>query len=389
MKVVIKKHMRKGLLLFLPLFLTLLLRIFWNQNGFADWYAKTIFPIFPNTIGRLLSPIPFSVYEWILYTIISTGIVLVLLSLFFLIKKLYYLFIASRRKRGTLSFRQKKPYFPSKKLIFHIFYWIAVLSSFVLFLLHATDLINYRRSSVSKDFGLTVAPSSVSDLTDLCTQLAKEVNKLSKQIPVDEQGLLKLPSSYQEDAKQAMEGLGKQYKAFSGYYPNAKPVTFSRGMSHLNLTGLYSPFTLEANYNKDIPSYNIPYTICHEFAHLKGFIREDEAGFIAYMACINSSNVVLQYSGTLSAFIYATNALYETGDTETYQTIFSSLTEQVERDIVYNSYYWNQFRGKISDIAQSANDQYLKSNHQTDGVKSYGRMVDLMLAFYHAHSDAS
>ena len=28
------------------------------------------------------------------------------------------------------------------------------------------------------------------------------------------------------------------------------------------------------------------------------------------------------------------------------------------------------------------NDTYLKLQNQTDGVKSYGRMVDLMLAYY-------
>lgn len=383
MKRVIKKHMKKGLLLFLPLFLTVILRLVWNIDGFADWYATTIFPIFPNTIGRLLSPIPFSIYEWILYILVGFGIFLLFSASFFLLKWIWYqLFIVRRRKR-TLSFRRDKPFFPSKKTITTIIYWLAVLASFVLFLLHATDLVNYRRTSVAKDFGLTISPSSLEDLTHLCEQLADELNELSKEIPVDENGLLKLPDSYEKDAKQAMEQLGEQYPAFSGYYPNVKPVTFSRGMSYLNLTGLYSPFTLEANYNKDIPSYNIPYTICHEYAHLKGFIREDEAGFIAYMACSNSSHVVLKYSGTLSAFIYATNALYETGDTKTYQTLFQSLTKQVIRDIQYNSSYWNQFQGKVSEIAESANDQYLKANHQTDGVKSYGRMVDLMLALYH------
>ena len=376
MKPIIKKHMKQGILLCLPLLLTMLLRIFWNKKGFADWYAKHIFPIFPNTFGRLFSPIPFSVYEWILYFCVAFLVILFATIIFLLIKSFFY----KRHKRGTLSFRQKTPWFPSKKLITRFLYSIAVLASFVLFLLHATDLINYQRSSVAIDFDLTVEPSSVNKLSNLCKKLALELNELSTKIPVDQNGLLKLPDTYAKDAKEAMQNLGKQYPAFSGYYPNAKPVTFSRGMSYLNLTGLYSPFTIEANYNKDIPTYNIPYTICHEYAHLKGFIREDEAGFIAYMACKNSSNLVLQYSGTLSAFIYATNALYEVGATKDYNSIFDSLEKQILRDIQYNSYYWNQFQGKLSEIAESANDQYLKANNQTDGVKSYGRMVDLMLA---------
>ena len=38
--------------------------------GFAQWYAVHLFPLFPNTIGRLLSPLPFSVYEFVLYALV-------------------------------------------------------------------------------------------------------------------------------------------------------------------------------------------------------------------------------------------------------------------------------------------------------------------------------
>lgn len=38
-----------------------------SGTGFAQWYAEYLFPVFPNTIGRLLSPLPFSVYEWVLW----------------------------------------------------------------------------------------------------------------------------------------------------------------------------------------------------------------------------------------------------------------------------------------------------------------------------------
>ena len=284
-------------------------------------------------------------------------------------------------KKTALSFQRKKSSSKFKRWVFSCLYAIGLIGSFATFFLHYADLVQYRRSSVANDFHIEVKERSVSDLSALCESLAEQLNLLSEQIPVDEKGLLKLPSSYASDAKQAMEQLGKQYPSLDGYYPNPKPVTLSHQMSYLNLTGLYSPFTIEANYNDDIAAYNIPYTICHELAHLKGFIREDEAGFIAYVVCTSSDDPILQYSGNLSAFIYATNALYSAGATDDYKTIFSSLSQQVLRDISYNSYYWNQFEGPVATVAENANDTYLKANHQTDGVKSYGRMVDLMLAF--------
>jgi hypothetical protein len=34
----------------------------------------------------------------------------------------------------------------------------------------------------------------------------------------------------------------------------------------------------------------------------------------------------------------------------------------------------------VAEKADAVNNTYLKSNNQEDGVKSYGRMVDLLLA---------
>ena len=36
----------------------------------------------------------------------------------------------------------------------------------------------------------------------------------------------------------------------------------------------------------------------------------------------------------------------------------------------------------MAEAANQINDVYLKVNDQKDGVKSYGRMVDLMLEYY-------
>ena len=49
-----------------------------------------------------------------------------------------------------------------------------------------------------------------------------------------------------------------------------------------------------------MPYYNIPHTICHELSHLKGFMREDEANFIGYLACIGSDSPDFRYSGYLT-----------------------------------------------------------------------------------------
>ena len=91
-----------------------------------------------------------------------------------------------------------------------------------------------------------------------------------------------------KNGQNAMKGLANEYPQFKSWYPYPKPLIHPRLLSVQQLTGVYSPFTVEANYNSEIPAYNIPHTICHELSHLKGYMREDEANFIGYLACTGS-----------------------------------------------------------------------------------------------------
>ena len=61
---------------------------------------------------------------------------------------------------------------------------------------------------------------------------------------------------------------------------------------------------------------------------------------------------------------------------------FSLLSDIVKADIYDNSEYWKQFEGPVSEISETVNDTYLKANDLEDGTKSYGRVVDLLLAEY-------
>ena len=138
---------------------------------------------------------------------------------------------------------------------------------------------------------------------------------------------------------------------------------------------------MEANVNVDIPDYAIPAIMNHEITHFKGFMREDEANFIAYLTCIYSGNADFIYSGEMLALDYAARQLRSVSSSD-YQRIMSGLSAGVIQDLRANSAYWNQFKGPIAEFSKSVNDAYLKSNHQFDGIKSYGRMVDLLLAYY-------
>mgnify|MGYP000865784150 CR=1 FL=1 len=327
----------------------------------AQLYASYIFPIFPNTLGRLLSFFPFSVFEVSLY-LLSVG---VLFTLFAALISLLH-----KSGRHWLLLRTPK-----------IMVTALCLCTTILLMITLTCSINYSRDGIAKDMGIVTGPASHDNLVSLCLLLIDDVNSLTPERDMSMTALHK-------KTKKSMEALGKKYPSLNGYYPNPKPVIMSSWMSDIGLTGIFSPYTIEANYNKDVPDYIKPYTICHELSHLQGYIGEDDAGFIAYLACANSESEELRYSGAMNALSFVLNALYEDSTEEEYQRILSKIPERATADLKRNQQYWQKHQGTASRISTAVNDTYLKANAQSDGIQSYGRMVDLLLAYYGLNSHA-
>ncbi len=244
---------------------------------------------------------------------------------------------------------------------------------------------NYFRSPVAESFGIEVEKSDPKLLKEMCVDYAKKASEVRERLTgcEDSEGVFRLDLSFGElgeMSRDAMTALGERIDVLGGTYPVPKKVLLSRGLSHLNITGFFFPFTVEANVNADIPDYSVAFVMCHELSHIKGFMREDEANFIGCVACEESDNDVLAYSGYMEALILSSNALYAT-DPQLYDEVRPYFSDGVRRDLADNSRYWAQFKDtKASEIGEKMNDTYLKANAQSDGTKSYGRAVDLLLA---------
>lgn len=246
--------------------------------------------------------------------------------------------------------------------------------------------MNYYRYNFSTYSNLEISDSSVDELYALTKSLALEADDLRAQIPsVDEEGVYRLSMSDYELAAladKAYSSLAEDYPVLKGSYAEPKPVLLSKLMSNTEITGIFFPFTMEANVNVDIPDYSIAATMLHELAHLRGFMREDEANYLSYLAGMKSDQVELQYSSTMLALIVAGNALYNQNP-DLYFQIRDMYSEGVLKDIRANASYWAQYEDTVvSTVSNRINDTYLKANAQRDGVQSYGRMLDLLLAKY-------
>ena len=157
---------------------------------------------------------------------------------------------------------------------------------------------------------------------------------------------------------------------------------FSKIMSYLDFTGFFFPFTGEANINTDSPACFIPSTIAHELAHQRGVAAEDEANFVAVLACLENGDPVYCYSACLLAYTHLGNALYS-ADYDAWYAVYSSLSDGVRNDLAANNAYWAGFKTPVSGISNSVYTGFLHSYGQTLGLRSYGACVDLLVAYYY------
>ena len=328
--------------------------------GFAESYASVIYPLFIRTVGRIIGLLPFSVAEVLLYILVIYVIDLIIRCV-------------SRLFLGRFSF--------DAAVVFIV--RLAAATGIIALVFTVFCGINYHRNTFARNAGLTAAPSSVVELAALYVSLADDINEDANSVVRDGEGIFDIGMSLKECNKAcvtAMKELGQQMSSLGGFYPQPKSVMAWQLLSYQNVTGVYSPFTVEANYNGNIPAFTLPFTICHELSHLKGYMREDEANFIGWLSCASSDEAWLRYSGNLTAFITVGNALYE-ADSEAWSQVWTQLCPSAKADIQSNNDYWKRFEGKAAETHERVNNAYLKANGQSDGVKSYGKMVDLMLAW--------
>lgn len=356
-----KKRKKKGIavvLLFGCSFLMLLAAS--ADMEWARWYSEKVYPLWVNSIGRLFGIFPFSVAEICLYIFIVSC-----------------LFCAGRFICRFVRKRQRAHEIP--EAVLHVLLTVSIL----FFIFTLTCGLNYLRPSFAKEYDLKTESYSAGELGRVCRILTDHVRQWGQEIPRGTDGLAVVGDSgkVRQEAVTAMQKLGNIYPVLKGYYPKPKGLLFPEFLSIQSLTGIYSPFTIEANYNQDMTAYNIPFTMCHELSHLRGFMQEEEANFIAYLACMESGRPEFRYSASLMGWIYCMNVLAD-ADPVLYEEIRMELLPEAEQDLAANNEFWDRYEGTIAEVSNKVNDTYLKANGQDDGVESYDRMVDLLVAYY-------
>jgi hypothetical protein len=227
--------------------------------------------------------------------------------------------------------------------------------------------INYRRLPLAHSLGLDVHPSEVGELLALAQELVQDAN-LAREGRAENGGVFALPQGRDETLRQA---------AAEGVRPKASRL--SAALARLGISGIFVPFTGEPLVNDLLPDSELPWSAAHEVAHARGWAREDEANFLAFQACREHADPGFRYSAFLVASLYAVRALAE-ADPQAARPVSAQRSAAVRRDIEAVLAYQRRYEGRLADAGDRVNDLYLRAQGESRGVRSYGRMVDLMLA---------
>jgi len=323
-------------------------------NFIEKYYSNGIYPYISSFFRTILSWLPFSIGDILLLI----AFIYILISIFRFLKN---------RPRNY------------KKAFFNI----ASKLSILYFFFYLFWGLNYYRNPLQESMQLTVPQYNIEELTLLTEKLLIKTQEahfnLTKNDTIPVQTIF-TQTELLEKTEKGYAILANKYPQFTYKHAKVKKSIFSTPMSFMGFSGYLNPLTGEAQVNYNSLDFKIPATASHEVAHQLGYANESEANFIGYLAATNSDDLLFQYSGYLLALQYALGNIYRS-DKDLYHEIRNRLPIGIKKNLATNHKYWEKYDNPLMPYFHKIYSTYLKANHQKDGMKSYGKMIGLVMAY--------
>ena len=248
---------------------------------------------------------------------------------------------------------------------------------------------NYARPSLVERLGWPEwQPPEVSELEMVATTAIEAANQAYWDIHHTEDAgeptpmpadLGELDRALEEGWRRAVESLDLS-ETYGRRYGRTKRLLLTPIVARLGVSGVYFPWTAEANVLWDSPAVRRPQSMAHEKAHQRGTGPESEASFLGFVAAAHAPHPHARYS----AYVFAQGQLLgmlARADREAFRRVASRRYPGVQRDLAAAAAYSSQFRGVGRSIGRSMNDRVLRTNRVRGGLLSYRRSVRLLLTF--------
>ncbi len=241
---------------------------------------------------------------------------------------------------------------------------------------------NYGRVPLADQLQLDVRELSTDDLWDELRSAAKYVSILRAQLPLrDTFDLASLPLA--QGSPLSLEAAVRKQLGALGY-PNGGGVRVRKVVPgvllHFSTSGIYFPLTGEGHVDAGLHTLQVPFVTAHETLHGYGITDEGSCNFVAYLACIHADNLYLRYSGHLTYYRYV-GAAVARRDPRGYAAFRQNLPAGVRADLDNINASLDKYTAVAPVLRDAIYDSYLKSQGVADGLASYSRLIDLVVAW--------
>ena len=311
--------------------ISLLLKFVLNSSLIEEYYSTNFFLVYRKFFNQVISPFSFP-FSYIFILLIILAVIFILL-----------------RKRHKFIFL----------LNFICFLWAYFLWAWG---------FNYERRTQDQLLQLSIAPLSTEQIINY---LDIEIRRCDSLFCVKENFSI-------DDIKATIANHNSSWAAVQKIPIRKQP---KGSLMQMGITGIYFPFTGEANYDGGLHNTRKPFVIAHEMFHALGYASESDCNFLAYKHLSSSKNTFLQYSASIELLSYLLLELRKNDSSLFNQYRQHILPKEIRRELDDIKQKHAQYQGWFSEIGDFFNDFYLKSQGIEDGVENYGIFVPMVISW--------
>lgn len=318
-----------------------------TDTALSEKATRTVTFAFTNSLGRLSSALPFSLFETLAFIAAAVALLLIIKFIVLLAKRKF--------RRGICAFTTLAA---------------TVLCVVSVYMLDTSFAYNREKppldilqnGEISKDEALQASEDFIADFIRTAESLERDANYF----PVCTLSVSEMSDMIAAEYAKLTDDY------YGDYVPRAKSMAFSGIMSEAHLTGITFTPIGEANVNDEDPITDRIFTIAHETAHAIGIMREEDANLVAAYVLINSSDDLLRYSAMYEYYGRMLEIIKYYGGEKRYSECLDALRKSViAKEAKSVNEFWQSKGGIFSKISAFFNDLYLKVNGQNLGTGSY------------------
>ena len=323
---------------------------------------------FPQTVEAF--------YSRFLFGIIRTGldysVALIPLPLWLVAASLLVIWLLVKIKQAY-----HHPSSTAQKLINIVFSTLAFISGIIILFMIAWGF-NYARIPIKQQFDLPMAKISKQELQMELEQETARLIALRNRLDLVDK---KSRATLKEKTKSSLITTFKENHFPVLGNPRMKLNQPKGFLLRWSTAGFYFPWLGDCNVDPGLLDIQLPFVMAHEYAHAYGVTNEGECNFLAYLACMESEDSFVQYSGSFSYWQILRRNYRRSFGQETHDQMIQALPQNIKDDI--KAVYENglKYPDILPKLRFATYDLFLKSQGVKEGNASYSEIVNMVIAW--------